>query len=127
MAEARRSVAGTSDTEEVAERTLELLSALPAAEIAALAQPLWELRATSYNWRLWHAAYLINGGCSDDGFEYFRGWLIAQGAYQQVTGDSTLPDPVSGQYPELGEGWDFDDEAENQQRLPRLTALFAED
>ena len=21
----------------------------------------------------------MNGGCSDDGFEYFRGWLVAQG------------------------------------------------
>ncbi|WP_342210876.1 LysR family transcriptional regulator [Streptomyces sp. DH-12] len=28
---------------------------------------------------LWAAAYVINGGCSDDGFDYFRGWLIAQG------------------------------------------------
>lgn len=27
----------------------------------------------------WQAAYLINGGCSDDGFEYFRGWLLTQG------------------------------------------------
>ncbi len=22
---------------------------------------------------------VVNGGCSDDGFEYFRGWLIGQG------------------------------------------------
>jgi hypothetical protein len=28
---------------------------------------------------LWAAAYLINGGCSDDGFDHFRGWLIANG------------------------------------------------
>jgi len=33
----------------------------------------------SYKMKLWAAAYVINGGCSDDGFEYFRGWLIAQG------------------------------------------------
>jgi len=26
------------------------------------------------------AAYIINGGCSDDGFEYFRRWLVLQGA-----------------------------------------------
>jgi uncharacterized protein DUF4240 len=38
-----------------------------------------ELRAESYSWELWGAAYLMNGGCSDDGFEYFRAWLIAQG------------------------------------------------
>ncbi|MDB5805516.1 MAG: hypothetical protein JWN73_2838 [Betaproteobacteria bacterium] len=24
-------------------------------------------------------AYLVNSGCSDDGFEYFRCWLIGQG------------------------------------------------
>ncbi len=24
-------------------------------------------------------AYIINGGCSDDGFDYFLGWLIAKG------------------------------------------------
>lgn len=33
----------------------------------------------SYKEKLWAAAYVINGGCSDDGFDYFRGWLTAQG------------------------------------------------
>lgn len=46
----------------------------------------------SYNWDLWGAAYLINGGCSDDGFDYFRAWLIAQG--QQVF-EAGLADPDS--------------------------------
>lgn len=27
----------------------------------------------------WAVAYIAQGGCSDDGFEYFRMWLIAQG------------------------------------------------
>ncbi|NVD97580.1 DUF4240 domain-containing protein [Massilia sp. BJB1822] len=30
-------------------------------------------------WDLWGAAYLMNGGCSDDGFKYFRDWLISEG------------------------------------------------
>lgn len=30
-------------------------------------------------WNLWGAAYLMNGGCSDDGFKYFRDWLISEG------------------------------------------------
>jgi hypothetical protein len=25
------------------------------------------------------AAYVVHGGCSDDGFEYFRRWLISRG------------------------------------------------
>lgn len=33
----------------------------------------------SYRQDLWCAAYIVNGGCSDDGFEYFRLWLISQG------------------------------------------------
>ena len=28
---------------------------------------------------LWAVAYIMNGGCSDDGFDYFIGWLIARG------------------------------------------------
>jgi len=32
-----------------------------------------------YNWDFWAAAYIINGGCSDDCFSDFRGWLIGQG------------------------------------------------
>jgi hypothetical protein len=33
----------------------------------------------AYSWDLWGAAYIIHGGASDDGFEYFRRWLVAQG------------------------------------------------
>lgn len=34
---------------------------------------------SSYTWPLWGAAYVIGGGCSDDSFDYFRGWLISRG------------------------------------------------
>ena len=33
----------------------------------------------SYTSSLWGAAFVIMGGCSDDGFDYFRGWLISRG------------------------------------------------
>jgi hypothetical protein len=33
----------------------------------------------AYTWDLWGAAYIIGGGCSDDGFMDFRGWLISKG------------------------------------------------
>ena len=33
----------------------------------------------AYTWNLWGAAYVIHGGCSDDGFEYFRRWLVSRG------------------------------------------------
>lgn len=33
----------------------------------------------SYTSDMWCAAYIMNGGCSDDGFEYFRNWIISRG------------------------------------------------
>src|SRR5262245_57745692 len=37
------------------------------------------LAAQAYRVDLWGAAYVINGGASDDGFYYFRCWLIGMG------------------------------------------------
>lgn len=37
------------------------------------------LAARAHTVDLWGAAYLINGGASDDGFYYFRCWLIGMG------------------------------------------------
>jgi hypothetical protein len=56
-----------------------LLATHPRQEIAAAEQVLWDLMTASYRNPLWAAAYVINGGCSNDGFDYFRGWLITQG------------------------------------------------
>jgi hypothetical protein len=33
----------------------------------------------TYTSEMWCAGYLMNGGCSDDGFEYFRNWVISRG------------------------------------------------
>ena len=52
---------------------------MPPEEIRAFYDHIQERRAESYRWDIWAVAYIINGGCSDDGFEYFRGWLITQG------------------------------------------------
>ena len=40
---------------------------------------LQSLLNESYKSSLWAAAYIIMGGCSDDSFDYFRGWLISRG------------------------------------------------
>ncbi len=133
----------------------------------------WDrMMGEAYHWNLWGAAYIINGGCSDDGFEYFCRWLILQGrdVFQTAV---TNPDSLAGlkvepdeaececypamnawfaatktkqddagyaahraaeqarhpdrqPYPELGDGWDFDDDEEMKKRLPRLSALYAD-
>ena len=43
-------------------------------------------------WSLWGAAYVMMGGCSDDGFHYFRDWLISEGRERF---ESALADPDS--------------------------------
>ena len=57
----------------------ENLETLPSAEIISFQRTFVSLMANSYSYKLWEAAYALNGGCSDDCFEYFRSWLIAQG------------------------------------------------
>jgi hypothetical protein len=48
--------------------------------------------AKAYTWDLWAAAYMIGGGCSDDGFMDFRGWLISKG---EKAFENALKDPES--------------------------------
>ncbi|MFF5340319.1 DUF4240 domain-containing protein [Streptomyces althioticus] len=76
---ARDQAPDPDDAGDVVRRATAQLATRPAEEIVAAQQVLWDLMADSYTVPLWAAAYLINGGCSDDGFDYFRGWLIAQG------------------------------------------------
>jgi hypothetical protein len=56
------------------------------------------LAAQAYTVDLWGAAYLINGGASDDGFYYFRCWLIGMGCdvyTAAITGTDSLADAVA--------------------------------
>jgi hypothetical protein len=52
---------------------------LSAIEILEFDNKFRTLRGEIYNWDFWACAYIINGGCSDDCFSDFRGWLIGQG------------------------------------------------
>ena len=55
----------------------------------------------TYTSEMWCAAYVINGGCSDDCFEYFRCWLISRGenTYKKAkeNPDSLIDELVEGQ------------------------------
>lgn len=59
------------------------------------------LMAQSYNWDLWGAAYVAQGGASDDAFEDFRKWLISNGksVFEQVSADpDSLADIIPAGY-----------------------------
>ena len=131
----------------------EELSALSTDQLASFQQHFDELVDAAYQWKLWGAAYLIGGGCSDDGFMDFRYGLIslgratyedavenpdslaavedeisnevfgyvASGLYE-AKGGGDLERKSAGPRDPIGDDWDFDDDRENQRRLPKLYA-----
>lgn len=70
---------GGEDPAAVVEAMVAQLAARPAPEIVGFHRHLRRVLDASYREDVWGAAYLINGGCSDDGFDAFRGWLMTQG------------------------------------------------
>jgi hypothetical protein len=152
----------------------------PTAEIVDFQVWVDRLQLRAYSWPMWGAAHLIcDGLCSDDGFLYFRLWLIGLGregfelamahpdnlaglpevvalmgrpvevrdnhewpdwqaldgvawaAYEQVTGDGDLYEAIEARTDDrplgplpAGEGWNFDDSADNDPRVPRLSWMF---
>jgi hypothetical protein len=95
------------------------LGKLSPAEVRAFHRLFNQKLADAYTWDLWGAAYLINGGCSDDGFHYFRAWLISRGravyeaAVQNPDSLTGLTDPERDDY-ELEDLWGVSQEAYEQ-------------
>jgi hypothetical protein len=69
----------SGDPWEQIEILVEMLAKLEPSEIVDFKRIYTELYAAAYTWSLWGAAFVIGGGCSDDGFMDFRGWLISRG------------------------------------------------
>lgn len=81
--------AAGDDPEERLEALEIALTALSLDELIAYEMTFRRLLNQAYTWDLWGAAYVIHGGCSDDGFEYFRRWLVSRGrkAYEAALKD----------------------------------------
>jgi hypothetical protein len=93
IADSRRKAGGdqASAVDHVAQLTT-ILRTLPPDELISFDTHLWERMAEAYRWDLWAVAYLMNGGCSDDGFDYFCGWLISRG---RIAFEKALAEPES--------------------------------
>jgi DNA-directed RNA polymerase specialized sigma24 family protein len=65
--------------EQQREELRRLLLKLPPEEIIDFHNHFVEQMNKAFHWDLWGAAYIIAGGCSDDGFSDFRSWLISMG------------------------------------------------
>lgn len=61
----------------------------------------------TYNSEMWCAGYIMNGGCSDDGFEYFRNWVISRGRETYYRAKEN-PDNLISEVDENAEMYDFE-------------------
>jgi hypothetical protein len=71
-------------------RLEDLLRTRTAEDLQAFDRIYREQLVRAYRWDLWGAGYVINGGMSDDGFEYFCDWLIGRG---RAVFEHALADP----------------------------------
>jgi hypothetical protein len=83
---------GGDDCQQHTERLTVALRALPPSEIKAFDTIRWQLLAELYRWDLWGVSSLLIGTDSEDGFEYFRGWLLGQG---RTVFEAAVRDPDS--------------------------------
>src|SRR5260370_42645139 len=61
------------------EQLEKMLIALPPKETVDFSIFFRGFHRNAYRWDLWAVAYIIGGGCSNDGFLDFRAWLVGQG------------------------------------------------
>lgn len=67
------------DSEEPEDDIIPLLQKLSSEELVSFQTHFDTFVENAYKWDLWAAAYVINGGCSDDCFLDFRYGLISKG------------------------------------------------
>ncbi len=116
LIETSHRLAASADNEDLsdqADRQAEILEDLliqrTPEEIAGFDQFFCDRFEESYRSELWAVAEIAGGGCSDDGFEYFRCWLIGQGKryYQRALAD---PQRAADRIREAGDlpgSWDL--------------------
>lgn len=101
----------SADNDEMIDGVRIRLEGLSPDEIAAYQNLFDDCMQQLYRWDVWGAAYTMNGGCSDDGFEYWRAMLISQGkeAFETALRDpDSLADLEFDEEASEGE-WDFED------------------
>ncbi|MBW4472584.1 MAG: DUF4240 domain-containing protein [Stenomitos rutilans HA7619-LM2] len=87
-----RSKQGASDCRSQAQRLEASLCECTPEQIIAFDHLFLLKRLEAYRWDLWGVAHLLCGGCSNDGFEDFRRWLVGQG---RQAFERALRDPES--------------------------------
>lgn len=101
------SLDNTDNQDDQEQFLIKRLQKLTPGEIIGFRLRTDKLLYDTYNSQMWCAGYIMNGGCSDDGFEYFRNWVISRGKEVYYNAKSN-PDSLVGQADEELDGYDFE-------------------
>ncbi len=132
------------DPENQAKLLIAKLTELSEKEIVSYQDILDDLMDEAYIAELWEMAYIIDAGCSDDGFMDFRAWLIGQGKHvfetAQTNAESLIDVVEAGQETkseallyvamkayELHTGKDIDTMPKRVKPLPKLKGKSSQD
>jgi hypothetical protein len=76
---AERSLKNSANQEEQEQMLVREIGGLTPKEMIGFRLRTDKLLYDTYTSEIWCAGYIMNTGCSDDGFEYFRNWVISRG------------------------------------------------
>jgi Protein of unknown function (DUF4240) len=97
----------STDQDNREEYLISRIQKLTPAEIIGFHLRTQKLLCDIYTSDIWCAAYIMNGGCSDDGFEYFRYWVISNGK-ETYYKTKENPDSLINKIDEEIEGYEFE-------------------
>lgn len=101
------SLLNSKNLEEQNKKIFSALEKLSVDELIGFKFLLIKFEVMAYTPELWAAAYLVKNGCSDDGFEYFRYWLISRGeaVFKKAMEN---PDSLADEYNKVDGAFDYE-------------------
>ncbi len=102
-----KSLQNTSNQDDQERFLIQEISKLSPKEMIGFRLRTDKLLYDTYNSEMWCAGYIMNGGCSDDGFAYFRNWVISRGkdVFQKAMEN---PDSLISEYNEEVDEYEFE-------------------
>ncbi|MBN8694003.1 MAG: DUF4240 domain-containing protein [Bacteroidetes bacterium] len=102
-----KSLKNTSDQDSQEQFLIKEIGSLTPKQIIGFRLRTDKLLYDTYNSEMWCAGYIMNCGCSDDSFEYFRNWIISRGK-QAYYNAKQEPDTLINEVIEGVEFYDFE-------------------
>ncbi len=102
-----KSLKNAGDEDEQEEFLIKEISKLTPKQIIGFRLRTDKLLHDTYTSEMWCAGYIMNQGCSDDGFEYFRNWVISRGKDVYYKAKEN-PDTLISQVVTDAEGYEFE-------------------